>query len=389
MAIPFLATALLVAWIILIHRGIPAPPLVISAVTTRVTGPLTADGYIDFFKALEQYTCPPELATDDNGFRDFVRLFGDVGDYSNGVEEETREFYRLQKYEKLGLDPDVPPTLTLPVAPQKIFEDFYKAKEEEAPRLNLVDHPWTLEEYPMFADWIKEIDTPLDAIAEAIRKPIFFCPLLQSPESVQSGKPQNLIAILLSDVQSTREIARTFGARATYRIAQGNIDGAIDDQLTLLRLGRQMTYGGSLVQYLVGIAIEGMGRAIPVGANPEHPLSEQQICRILDGFDALPPRASSAISLEWERYTVLSVVQDIQISERSFIEALLECAGTSGGHSGLFDSIALPLGLLTNYRRTLNWNIIYRRVNEVYDAAQKPLPRTEYDAIMDEIQDAN
>ena len=55
-----------------------APPLKISPETTRITGPLTADGQIDYFKALEERIYPPELATDENGFRDFVRLFGFV-----------------------------------------------------------------------------------------------------------------------------------------------------------------------------------------------------------------------------------------------------------------------------------------------------------------------
>ena len=70
--------------------------MVISKETTRITAPLTADGYIDFLKALEEHSYPPELATDDNGFRVFVRLFGNVGETAHS------EFYRLQKYEKLG-----------------------------------------------------------------------------------------------------------------------------------------------------------------------------------------------------------------------------------------------------------------------------------------------
>jgi len=116
-------TLLLVGWIFFLHWVIPAPPLVISETTTRVTGPLTGDGYIDFFKALERRTYPPDLATDDNGFRIFVRLFGDLGEYNH---EADREFYRLQKYEKLGLDPDVPPTMVFPISPYKIVADFYK-----------------------------------------------------------------------------------------------------------------------------------------------------------------------------------------------------------------------------------------------------------------------
>ncbi|MCL2744652.1 MAG: hypothetical protein FWE67_12445 [Planctomycetaceae bacterium] len=138
-----------------------APPLVISEKTTRITGPLTAKGEIDFFKALEQRFYPPELATDDNGFRDFVRLFGDVSGMSSDPE-----FYRLQKYEKLGLDPNVPPTLALPLAHYVVVENFYKTKGEAPPanpRRDFLD-PWTLEDYPMLEEWINDIDTPLDAV---------------------------------------------------------------------------------------------------------------------------------------------------------------------------------------------------------------------------------
>ena len=265
-------------------------PLTAAEETTQITGPLTADGYIDFFKALEEKMYPAELATDNNGFRLFVRQFGDA---SLDAKSEHSEFYRLQKYQKLGLDPNVPPTLTLPLEPSEVLKKFYEEKREKGKEFSLVDDsgkPWTLKEYPMLVDWIKEIDAPMDAVAEMIRKPIFFSPALSSWESAESGRPQALYDIRLSDVQLCRSIARTLQARATYRISQGNIDGAIDDKLTIHRLGRLHAQKGCLVQHLIGIAIEGMGIAIPVGANPEHPLTEKQIRRILDGLNALPPR---------------------------------------------------------------------------------------------------
>ena len=381
MAVPLLAVALLIGWVIVLHRGIPAPPLVISESTTRITGPLTAEGYIDFFKALEEKTSPPELATDDNGFRVFVRLFGDVGDY--GITEDL-EFYRLQKYEKLGLDPDIPPTLVLPDTPQKVFENFYKAKGEEAPphttweRPSFWNGPWTLEEFPMFADWVNEVDEPLDAIAETIRKPVFFFPMLQGKASVESGTPFNLIVILLPDVQLSWEIARMFQVRANYRIGQGDIDGAIDDKLTILRLGRQIAQSGMMVQYLVGVAIEGIARFIPVGANPDHPLTAQQICRLLDGIDALPPRAPFTNALEWERYSILSAVQSLsisltegKISPHKWVEEI------GGGNHPAWR-------FLSSNPRMIDWNTIYRRINKLYDAIQEPSPRTNYASMMEE-----
>ena len=377
MAIP----VLLVGWMILIHRVLPAPPLVISEETTRITGPLTAEGYVDYFKALELRTYPPELATDENGYSIFVRLFGDVGSYHD-LSDQDREFYRQQKYEKLGLDPDVPPTLVFPNEVDYVMQNYYKGTDEEHSWTSLLvgSRPWTLEDYPMLADWVNKIDEPLDAIAEAIRKPVFCYPLLQSRVSAEAGTLQNLIAMMLPELQLYRGIARIFHARATYRIGQGNIDGAIEDKLTIDRLGRQVARQGFIVHHLVGIAIEGFGWAIPLGAHPEHPLTEQQIRRLLAGLDTLPPRAPFAESIEWERYWGLSLMQSIHASSEPFLESLASVSVTDGNTS-FFSRLVDG-----NIQRTINWNVVYRRMNEMYDAAQKPSPRTEYAAIMEEIE---
>ena len=356
---------LLSAYVFLLRK----PPLIISEKTTRITGPLTADGEIDFFKALEQRFYPPELATDDNGFRDFVRLFGNVSDDATGPD---REFYRLQKYEKLGLDPNVPPTLALPFEPHTVVNNFYKAKGEPVPTKPFSfssGNPWTFDEFPMLEEWIRDVDVPLNAIAEAVRKPIFYVPLRQSRESVESGKPEALLNVLLPDIQLSRSIARMFQARATFRIGQGNIDGAIDDKLTIHRLGRHTTHqSGFMVQYLVGIANEGGAVAIPVGANPECPLTETQIRRLLDGLDALPPRAAIADAFEGERYFGLSCIQGVARRDAKFSEL-------TGGGPG-FDALFAPLAF------SCNWNVVYRRMNEIYDAMQEPPPRTKFHSLV-------
>jgi len=159
--VPAIAVVLLVGWSFLIHWVIPAPALVISEETTRITGPLTAEGYIDFFRALEQRIDPPELATDDNGYRVFVRIFGDVRFPVREISDEDREFYRLLKYEKLGLDPDVPPTLAFPTAPDTVLHDYYNAKG--------VEEWWRTLVNPHSIDWnviYRRINEAFDAIQE-------------------------------------------------------------------------------------------------------------------------------------------------------------------------------------------------------------------------------
>ena len=343
---------LLACWFVFLFSR-PQPVLVISKETTRIIGPLTDEGYIDFFKALEERYYPPELATEDNGFRIFVQQFGDGG-YDRDITPEDRKFYRLQTYEKLGLDPDVPPTMTLPQSPHEIIENF------------VYGQLWSLEQYPMLADWVNEMDEPLDAIAEMIRKPVFFAPYLQSPKSFESGKPQLIIAMISPDDQLPRNIGRMFIARATYRAGQGNIDGAIEDKLILHRLGRQMTQKGLLGNYLIGIAIEGMATTIPVNVNSEHPLTKEQIQRILEGLDALPPRIPLALAYESERYMCLSALQTMMRDPGDLNEEIDPNANLVG--------------------KLVNWNVVFRNMNEVYDAMQEPPPRKRYNAIMDNIK---
>ena len=246
-----------------------------------------------YIKAWEQRVYPPEFSTDDNGYRVFIRQFGDAGHQAGrGEKPENREFYRLQLYEKLGLDPTEPPAFVMPDSPDKIYYDFYEAKGGQLPVSMSYTSPWTLDEYPMFTDWINEIDAPMDVIAEAIHKPVFFLPTLQSLEPLSVEAPEDVIDIPGNIFSSLRDVARIFTARANYRIGRGDIDGAIADKLTVYRLGRQITQKESSIRYHVGFAVELLAISIPINANPEHPIMVDHIRRLLEGFDALPPRAS-------------------------------------------------------------------------------------------------
>lgn len=329
------------------------PPLVISEKTTRITGPLTKDGRIDFLKHLEATTYPPEMKTDDNGFRVFLRTFGDIS-YTRDDE-----FMRRQKYEKLGLDPDEKPTLQMPKEPEKIVEEYYKQKGEAAPEnpRDFFAKPWTVEEYPMMKDWITAIDAPLDAVTKMVRKPVFFFPLLESEEAIETVTPDNLLGIKLPDVQMIREIARQFQARANHRIAQGDIDGAISDTISVFQLGRKVGTGGPLVQCLTGLAIEGVGLSISIAGNPQRQPSVEQLKRLVAAFEALPPIPPLKEAMEWERCAGLSTLQSLCYEKDS-------------------TDINTPL------RRALaksNTNVTYSYVNDAYDTVTGRRPSAESD----------
>ena len=274
-----------------------AVPLRISAETTYITEPLTADGKrIDYFLAMENLLYSPEMKTDDNAYRMILRSFGLPKDDSYS---DTR---RRQFYDKLGLDFEVEPTHTIKSPLWHFGQDMdvHKAYEEACKR-----GFWTLDEFPQLADWLSENSDSIDLLAEALRKPVFRVPIVRENEASSLTETLNL-----PHVQQCREFARTVAARAYYRLGIGDIDGAIEDTLTAYRLGRHVAKQGMLIQYLVGIAIEGMAQGIPLAGNPDHPPTKEQLTHFLREFDRLPLPATWQKIHEPERLFGLGTLQE-------------------------------------------------------------------------------
>jgi len=208
---------------------------------------------------------------------------------------------------------------------------------------------------------------------------VFYPPLLLTPEATQRAVPPELFSILLGETTRTynfsSRIIQHFSARAGYRIAQGNIDGAIDDTISILRWSRYVARTGTLIQYIIGFAFEERARTIPIGGNPEHPLTEQQIRRFLAELDALPPHRPFTEAVEWDRHMVLSWAQLMSIGDTQGASPAQLLSALSGLE---LDS---PYLMLSGF----NWNVVFRRINEVYDAVQEPLPRATLDSILNEI----
>jgi hypothetical protein len=150
-AVPLVLLTAFVYW-----NFLRTPRLRISKETTYITQPLTADGTrVDYFAALEQELYPPEMKTDDNGYRLIVRALGASADSSGEADEGMDTQARTaQVYEKLGLDPAVKPTMTF-MEPYQFVQEYVAREsldEEHASELlNKVGEPWTLDDLPMMS----------------------------------------------------------------------------------------------------------------------------------------------------------------------------------------------------------------------------------------------
>ena len=337
------------------------PRLVISKETTYITEPLTSDGKrVDYFAALEREFYPPEMKTDNNGYRMIIRALGKAEDdrydlQGSKIELDTQA-RTAQVYEKLGLDPTIKPTMTC-VESYDFLRDYGTAKGLDRKQAFTLEEklwkPWTLDDLPMMKPWLEQVGPVLDLVSQAVRKPVYRFPLIRSDE-----KATFVEFTVLGELQRTRSFARILLARAYYRIGTGDIDGAIDDVITCARLGRHVERQGTMTTYLVGIATEGMATSVGVAANRESQPTQEQIKRLVDELDAIPPRPD--IDRMWlaARYDTLATLQAVAVGDEP-LAGLLSL--------GLNEQ-KRP-GVATNF--SVDWNIVMRRVNQFYDDLDK------------------
>ena len=371
-----------VVWICLFHEV----PLEISPETTYITEPLTADGrQVDYFRAIELMRYPPNMKTDENGFRMIIRAIG-VGKESAGISYATSQIY-----EKLGLDPAVPPTMTfedplefiqryvdnLPseepesVDPETIgsmpgeglpgmgpmgwSSDRYVEKPDPEEELEeKITRPWTAEELPMMTEWLKANEPAIDLIAKAARQPSFVIPWFRENE----GEP--LQALMLSELMRPKFFAIALAARANYRIAQGNLDGAIDDIIACKAIGRHAGHNGCMIEWLNGSVIERIAANIGIAASRKKQPTEVQLQRLLDIYiqtssPKIPPREDLNVAIRIERYMTLDAAQKFSQANATEKREILDFLGDP------------PTAMHTFAHFGYNWNTFMETINHAYD----------------------
>lgn len=277
------------------------PELQLSRETTFVTRPILDDGQIDYFGAMEEIFVPRGLATDENGYRIFIRTFGDMAFYSDTC--------RREKYGKLDLDPNSAPLMRFPRKHHDSRYDEYGDDSRYELAKNVMQRPWTTDELPFMADRFYAVDAPLNLAAEMIRKPIFFPPFLQGENFREGEEKSRLVYLHLSDYQFFLSLATYYQGRANLRIGCGDIDGAVEDTITLYHLGRKIRMSGGMVQAFFGLGIERMADGIAIGAAAHYPPTREQIRRLLDCLNELPTPPSLERLLLWERLACLDALQ--------------------------------------------------------------------------------
>ena len=346
------------------------PKLTVSPETTHITEPLAADGWPDYFEALNQRHS--RGVTPENN--SVVLLYGALGPAPGG-EEMPPGFF-----ERLGVarpQQDGPYFVDLGVylAETAGIEPTDPQSSRELDRLiEATQRPWTAEQNPHLAEWLRTNEVPLRIVAEAVQRREYFSPLVSDPES------PGLITAPLSGVQQYRALGRALCARAMLRSAHGQLEPAWHDLLTVHRLARLTGRGPTLIEGLVGSAIEAIAVAAEVSLVAHTRPDAHTIAGYRADLERLPPRPR--------------MLEKIDVAERyMYLDAMLRMARGDEDAMRLIEADSFAGRLLARLSlNALDWDAILRIGNKQYDrlaaAARKTDRRERQAALAAELEDA-
>ncbi|MEX1097537.1 MAG: hypothetical protein WED34_15940 [Planctomycetales bacterium] len=330
-----------------VWREMYGPPrFTISKETTYITEPLRADGLPDYAAALDAMASEG-VTPENNAAVLYWQAFGPA---------EVDPALRAEFFAKLGMP--VPPAAGDYIVTESAFaaerDRLSAGSASAAPggttldvlfeQMDRGDEPWLPADAPLLAEWIQRNEKPLALIVEGTRRTHYYRPVIAPPDDGHSPLGNDT---LLAVAQHSRGVARLLSNRATQRLAEGDVEGAKDDLIACHRLARHIAQGASLIEWLVGVAIDAMARHGDTVLAQRGGLSSADATEYRERLADLPPFPPIADKFDrYERFFYLSVVLYV----------------AHDGAEGLeFDQGALPMSLV-------DWDVALLEGNEFFDS---------------------
>src|SRR5262249_30358773 len=153
------------------------------------------------------------------------------------------------------------------------------------------------------ADWLKQNGKPFAVMVEASHRLEYYNPLVPSRTADWSS---GLLSSRLPTVQRCREVATALTCRAMLHVQGGKFDKAWRDLLACHRLGRLLSRGGTMIELLVGYAIESIVSKSEVAFLDRAKLTSDQVLSCAADWQKLPPISALAEKLDLtERFMML------------------------------------------------------------------------------------
>jgi hypothetical protein len=363
---PIAAVFLLLLGVFLLQLFGPDPPIVVSSQTTYITEPLGSNGLPDY----ERY---------------LLGLYRDgVTPQNNAAallwktlwpgELQPAEYAAVAKELGLAQIPSKQDSLAPlhDVANRKRVADWLE-QQAAAANVNRLDgddsqqtaqeaaeevlgqaisRPWTSEQIPPLAEWVRTNQRPLDTLVEASHRPRCYFP----SSSLLDAERGSLISMLLPGQQGARVAGRALSARAMWHLGEERPDEAWQDLLAAHRIGRLLAQGHTLIEQLIGIAIDGIACEGTQTLVHHGNLSTEQLQQIRRDLAELPPftRMAQAVD-QTERLATIDGIMHLCTANNENWEEVMAIMNNDAGGLPLLNMVSL------------DWNLVLRDVNQWYD----------------------
>ena len=275
----------------------PVPKFKIGKETTFVDGPLDADGYIDYEAALNTLL-KGTITPDTNAVVLLLKCFG--------PKPEGKELHP-DFYKALGVAAP-PETGEYLVSDHEFFREEIRGDAAAFFELDsrLRKQPWKLADSPKHAKWLERNEKPLALAVEASKRKDYHLPMIARDKNDKRGA---LLGARIVCAQGCRHLASMLLTRVMLNLGDGKTENAFAEVQAIHRLGRLVTRGGFLVEYLVGIALQVMAHDAELSIfKYGAPTAAQALAHQAELFK-LPPTPSVAEKLKFVRFICLDAVQ--------------------------------------------------------------------------------
>lgn len=331
----------------------------VSEDTTWVTGdvPLTEDGRVNYVEWLRRHYSKG-VTRDNNAAVVIVEALG---------SEILDASVRKESLKQLGFEkaPDAPGWVSLDDyiadAPPPLGEDGKPLPPDEREpgeiARELIDRalagPWTAEQCSYLVGWCDANASALNKLVEASKRPRYYFPIVPEDGS--------MLDIILPSLNTIRYAGRNLVVRAMRRTAVGRYEEAWADLMPVRRLARQIGSGPTLIDALVGIALEAYGTDAQRHLLQNAAVSADVHAAWLADLMSLPtfPNVETRVDM-CERLTILEV-------------AMLFLGGeppSEGPRNKRF--VIAP--------ETFDWDLVLRRINGPFDEMVAAMRGEERDA---------
>ncbi|MFL5342920.1 MAG: hypothetical protein ACJ8F7_22525, partial [Gemmataceae bacterium] len=351
----------------------------VSPETTGITAPLDKRGFVDYPTALNERL--REGVTPENNANVLIwKVLGPRPEGGNGMPPE---YFRWLGIEEPPAEGDYWVNWKRYFDANFPRDDHDKWLQAHDLVSDMAKWPWAAKEQPLLAVWLRQNDKQLALVIEATKREQYYNPLVPSRTEEWSA---SLLSCLLPNVQRCRELAAALLCRAMLRTHEGTIEGALSDLFAVYRLGRLVGRGGTMIEALVGFALEGIANKGTITLLSSGELSAAQLRAFERELNGLPTRTRIADKINLtERFLYLDTVRLIAEQGTPFLESLVKDSPTQAPqHSGFQDRL---------FTRSINWDPALRNAHRWYDRivaagriGDRPAREEEMNSIRDDIR---